>query len=309
MRSKRSEERARQRSPIRICSIALHVLRSAAFAGVIGHAREVVQRNDLELEKAIWQTIDRSGDPQGEAPSNRVSECIAALVGKDRIYVQQPTFLHVPRLPALRFFERSLAPWLERLESAFAEIRAELEALLERRIRSVHPASAGPAAEPVGAARSLERLGRILSLRHGQRVEENCKLCPRTAAALDELPMARIARRSPNAFFSLLKPYTRIPPHTGVANMRSVVHLPLIVPEGCGFRVGPEMRRWIEGQAWMFDDTIEHEAWNDSAKPRFVLIFDVCNPLLTPEERRHLSGVIEAIDAHYGRVPKWQGEP
>jgi aspartyl/asparaginyl beta-hydroxylase (cupin superfamily) len=59
----------------------------------------------------------------------------------------------------------------------------------------------------------------------------------------------------------------------------------LVVPEGCGFRVGGETREWRPGQAWAFDDTIEHEAWNDSDKPRAILILDVWNPLLTGPEQ------------------------
>jgi aspartyl/asparaginyl beta-hydroxylase (cupin superfamily) len=85
--------------------------------------------------------------------------------------------------------------------------------------------------------------------------------------------------------FSILEPRTRIPPHTGTSNVRLTVHLPLVVPPGCGFRVGAETREWREGEAWAFDDTIEHEAWNDSDQPRAILIIDAWNPLLTEAER------------------------
>ena len=85
--------------------------------------------------------------------------------------------------------------------------------------------------------------------------------------------------------FSILKPRTRIPPHTGTSNTRVTVHLPLIVPPGCRFRVGADTREWREGEAWAFDDTIEHEAWNDSDQPRAILIIDAWNPLLTEAER------------------------
>ena len=97
--------------------------------------------------------------------------------------------------------------------------------------------------------------------------------------------------------FSLLKPRTRIPPHTGVTNVRLVTHLPLIVPEGCSFRVGNETRPWIPGRAWVFDDTIEHEAWNDSDKLRVVLIFDIWHPDLTPPERTLVTALMAGINA------------
>ena len=105
---------------------------------------------------------------------------------------------------------------------------------------------------------------------------------------LAALPRNLIPGRAPSAFFSLLKPRTRIPPHTGVTNTRAIIHLPLIVPEGCGFRVGGETRAWREGEAFAFDDTIEHEAWNDSDELRVVLIFDVWNPHLSEEEQQLL---------------------
>src|SRR3546814_7386481 len=79
-------------------------------------------------------------------------------------------------------------------------------------------------------------------------------------AAIAAIPQPRISERTPNAMFSLLAPGKHIPPHTGVANTRLVCHLPLIVPDGCWFRVGAETREWKRGAAWVFDDTIEHEA-------------------------------------------------
>ena len=91
----------------------------------------------------------------------------------------------------------------------------------------------------------------------------------------------------------MLQPHTRIPAHTGIANFRLVVHLPLIVPPDCGFRVGAETRQWRIGEAWVFDDTIEHEAWNDSDQTRIIFICDVWSPRLSQEERA----------AHFGDVP------
>ena len=100
---------------------------------------------------------------------------------------------------------------------------------------------------------------------------------------------------------AFLKPKTRIPAHVGVSNTRLVVHVPLIVPQGCGFRVGNETREWIPGKAWIFDDTIEHAAWNDSDKLRVVLIFDVWNPLLTPPERAMITAMTAGMNAFAGK--------
>ena len=98
------------------------------------------------------------------------------------------------------------------------------------------------------------------------RNETNCARCPATAALLERLPLLDLPGKGPTAMFSLLEPRTRIPPHTGSNNVRATVHLPLIVPEGCGLRVGAETRAFAPGKAWAFDDTIEHEAWNDTTR-------------------------------------------
>jgi aspartyl/asparaginyl beta-hydroxylase (cupin superfamily) len=130
-------------------------------------------------------------------------------------------------------------------------------------------------------------------LQNGERIEANAQHCPRTLELLSGLDQPRIRGASPNAMFSLLAPRTRIPPHTGVANTRLVCHLPLIVPQNCGFRVGATMREWRVGEAFAFDDTIEHEAWNDSDELRVILIIDLWQPSLTQEEREAITAVIE----------------
>ena len=131
----------------------------------------------------------------------------------------------------------------------------------------------------------------------GREVAWNAKRAPKTMAALEHVPQPALPNRSPAAMFSVLQPRTRIPPHTGIANVRLVTHLALIVPEGCGFRVGSETRRWKEGEAWVFDDTIEHEAWNDSDLPRTILICDTWNPRLGEDERHAIAALMAAMDA------------
>jgi aspartate beta-hydroxylase len=128
--------------------------------------------------------------------------------------------------------------------------------------------------------------------------EEVCARCPETAAALDAIPQNRVPGKAPSAFFSILKPGAHIPPHTGVTNTRAIVHLPLVVPPGCSFRVGGETREWRVGEAFAFDDTIEHEAWNRSAEPRIVLILDVWNPHLDAAEQDLLARFFDLTGRH-----------
>jgi aspartate beta-hydroxylase len=99
----------------------------------------------------------------------------------------------------------------------------------------------------------------------------------------------------------MLQAGKHIPPHTGVTNSRSVVHLPLIVPPGCAFRVGGETREWREGEAFVFDDTIEHEAWNPSDQDRAVLILDCWNPYLSEHEREMICRLFTITDAEKDR--------
>ena len=130
----------------------------------------------------------------------------------------------------------------------------------------------------------------------GRKNEAVCELCPETAAALAAVPQSHVPGKAPNAFFSILRPGAHIPPHTGVTNTRAIIHLPLVVPDGCTFRVGGETRHWREGEAFAFDDTIEHEARNDSNQRRVLLIFDVWNPHLTEAERANLERLFAIVD-------------
>ncbi|HEX5339793.1 MAG TPA: aspartyl/asparaginyl beta-hydroxylase domain-containing protein [Gammaproteobacteria bacterium] len=222
--------------------------------------------------------------------------------------LQKPTFLTFPDIPARAWFERSEFPWLESMERQTGQIRAELIEVLRGDegfrpfvdIDKSHPGAAYW--EGVNQSPSWNA---FFFYRDGVRFEDNCRRCPVTAAALDSIPINRVADHSPEAFFSVLKPGAIIPPHTGVANIRLVTHLPLIIPPDCGIRVGEETRGWKEGECIVFDDTFEHEAWNRSDKTRVVLIFDIWNPYLTPPEQEAMRAVIEGLSAfrrHHGQM-------
>ena len=208
--------------------------------------------------------------------------------GRRKVYVQQPVDGHFPYLPALEFFPRALFPWLEALESSTAAIADELETLLRDGDEGFAPYVAFEASQPVnqwGALNHSTRWSAWYLWKDGERQYAHCARCPATVAALESVPLLDLPGKGPTVMFSILAPRTRIPPHTGSSNVRATVHLPLVVPEGCGFRVGAETREWRVGEAWAFDDTIEHEAWNDSDAPRAILILDVWNPLLSEAER------------------------
>ena len=139
----------------------------------------------------------------------------------------------------------------------------------------------------------------------GVRQDANCARCPQTAALLERLPLARQSGYGPTAMFSVLAPHTHIPPHTGSSNARAIVHLPLILPPDCHFRVGNETRPWRMGEAWAFDDSIDHEAWNDSGETRVILIFDVWNPLVTQAERDMIETMMLAYNEFSAGADKY----
>lgn len=122
--------------------------------------------------------------------------------------------------------------------------------------------------------------------------------CPVTMAVLESLPLPRIAGRGPMALFSLLAPHTHIPPHWGMLNTRLIVHLPLIVPDHCRLRVGNHVQAVEAGKAMIFDDSIQHEAWNDSDAVRVVLLFEIWRPELDESERAALTAMFEAIRSY-----------
>ena len=88
------------------------------------------------------------------------------------------------------------------------------------------------------------------------------------------------------AYFSVLSPGARLQAHCGPTNARLRVHIGLSVPENAAMRVGNETRLWREGEAFIFDDSFEHEVWNEGTEPRLVFIFDVWHPQLSTDEAR-----------------------
>ena len=215
--------------------------------------------------------------------------------------MQDPLLLCFPRLAPIPFHDRALFPWLGEVEAATEMLREELFTVLREDRAKFAPYIQFPPGAPVNQWAELNYSPAWTSFflwRDGVRQNENCARCPGASALLDRLPLAHQRGYGPSAMFSVLSPRTRIPPHTGSANTRLIAHLPLILPPSCGFRVGNDSRDWRMGEAWVFDDTIEHEAWNDSEETRVILIFDVWNPLLTQAERELVCEMMEALNTY-----------
>ena len=265
------------------------------------HAREVHARYEADLAVALTESVGASSH-SGPA-ARRLDAFIGRLTGARRVFHQQPAQFDYPGMPAIEFYDREEFACLEALEAATPDIIAELQGVFDDDEAGLEPYVNYPPGVPLDQWAELNRSPRWSGyhlLQGGEPVEAHTRRCPKTMAAIAELPQPRVVRRSPAAMFSVLQPKTRIPPHHGVANTRLVLHLPLIVPDGCGFRVGNETREWKVGEAWVFDDTIEHEAWNDSDKPRTILICDMWSPRLSDEERALIARVMAAMDEFSG---------
>jgi len=266
-------------------------------------ARTAVAANTAALEAHLRSRLADSMGREHEHSLVRFQHCLDVLLGKRQVYTPQPTFMHFPRLPALEFYDRSEFPWLDKFEAATEAMRNELTQVLASDAGGVVPYVEYPDGVPLNQWKELNhsrRWGAYYLLKNGGRLEEHLARCPQTAALLAEAPLADVPGQAPTAFFSVLEPNTHIPAHTGVTNTRLVVHVPLVVPAGCRFRVGSETREWKAGSAWVFDDTIEHEAWNDSDQPRAILIIDTWNPFLTAVERELVSAATETVVDYYG---------
>ena len=267
---------------------------------LLAHARSYVERQRRTLAQALDEALANELEGASARDRRRAQAAADTLLGRRSIYTHQCHGLHYPFLPADEFFDREHFPWLERLEAATADIRAELEAILANPDPGLAPYVEQPPGVPDNKWSPLDRSldwGALHLWRDGERIDEACARAPKTAALVETMPLCRIPGRAPAVFFSILKAGARIPPHTGVTNVRSIVHLPLIVPEGCTFRVGGETRPWVEGEAFVFDDTIEHEAVNPTDRDRAVLILDCWNPYLSETERAAICRIYEVSDA------------
>jgi aspartyl/asparaginyl beta-hydroxylase len=267
-------------------------------------AEAMCERYAAQFEAFLRERLVARGLVEGRSTA-RFRDSLDILAGRKKIYFQEPRQYFLPGLPQIQFYERDDFPWLDKLEAATADIRAELMAILQEE-SAFKPYVEGDARLPQTEHQGMlnnPSWSAFYLWKQGEIVPQNAARCPKTLSALADAPFAGVKNRSPSVMFSLLRPGARIPPHTGEVNTRLICHLPLIVPDHCSFRVGNETRRLVEGKAWVFDDTMEHEAWNGSDRTRVILLFEIWRPELTAEERGLVSAMFEAIDAYGGGRP------
>lgn len=265
-------------------------------------ARDQTRRFEGHLNDSL-----RSAGFDPVASSERFTQSLELMAGRKQLYLSRPLFYLFPGLPQVQFQPADTLPWMREVEAATGDMRAELQALLEE------PERFRPYVESRKDRTNSDTAGMIdnpdwsalFLWKDGVEQQEVARRCPRTMEALASVPLCRVPGRTPSILFSKLGAGARIPPHHGLINVRLICHLPLIAPPGSRFRVGNDVREWKEGQGWAFDDTVEHEARNDSDLDRTILIFDVWKPELTAEERDLVASMFQSIDSYGKAAPAW----
>uniref|UniRef100_K3W7Q2 Aspartyl/asparaginy/proline hydroxylase domain-containing protein n=1 Tax=Globisporangium ultimum (strain ATCC 200006 / CBS 805.95 / DAOM BR144) TaxID=431595 RepID=K3W7Q2_GLOUD len=199
----------------------------------------------------------------------------------------------IPSLRAQPQWDCEAFPWIATLERMFPVIKEELLALKHK--QGFQPYRAPTWASSIRANDGLGSVGHdagdwnvFYLFLHNVDFSTNRALCPNTVAVIKS-----ISSHYDHAFFSALAPQTHIKKHHGPTNKKLRCHLPLIVPKDkCRLRVGDETIYVQEGKCFVFNDSFEHEAWNDDPHhSRIVLIVDVWHPDLSAQEQKFFSFV------------------
>ena len=278
---------------------------ASGLQGLPADLTERLHRAEAQRDAAATRFRDRmagaltaAGIDEGAA-GPRFAEALAIVSGQTRPYLQEPTSFYFPGLPQRAFYDPEEFAWAAALAAATPAITAEITAVLAER-GGMEPYVERPKDRPAKAHSLLDdpRWSAFHLVRGGEPVAANAARCPATMAAIKDAPIPVIKGRSPMVLFSILQPHTHIEPHNGMLNTRLICHLPLIVPPNCRLRVGNTTRSVEPGKVMIFDDSIEHEAWNDSDAPRAILLFEIWRPELTVPERAALTAMYESVTAY-----------
>lgn len=261
--------------------------------------------NQREVERRIGAALEAEALDLTPGERRRAARLASNISRRTRIYHSEATHFHYPGLREIEFHDRAGFPWLEELESLTGQIAAELDVVANSADSVLVPYVQYGASEPLAQWRELNHnrdWTAIHLIQRAERIVPNADYCPVTMAFLDKMDQPWIEGCGANAMFSMLAPRTSIPPHVGVANFRLLCHLPLIIPGKCWFRVGEEVHDWELGRAWVFDDSIEHEAVNETDHLRVIMIFDIWHPDLSPAEKAAIAATVAASSIPAGAL-------
>jgi ornithine lipid ester-linked acyl 2-hydroxylase len=211
--------------------------------------------------KSLWERIVQWTITGGE----RVLAPIERWIGR-RSLVGDATFFPLERFP-----------WVRQVEDNWTTIRGELERVLED--HEALPNFQDISKDQIEITDD-DRWKTFFLYGFGFKAKLGLEMCPQTAALMEQIPGMT------TAMFSILSPRKHILDHRGPYKGVLRYHLGLIVPrekEACRIRVGEDFRHWEDGKSMIFDDTFNHEVWNDTDETRVVLFVDVLRPLPSPE--------------------------
>jgi len=261
---------------------------------------------DIRFKDHLLASLDNAGFTRSNRHP-RFQKSLEMMLGeRDRLpefrqFPQIPLVHYYPDLPYVQFADPTAFGWVSKLEAEFPSLQEEALSLLEGHA-DFRPYVRRDLQRPQGDVHGMLEnpdWSTLFLWENGAAVEDHVAHCPKIfEAIIRHVPLCHIGRRAPSIMLSLLRPGAKIPPHTGMINCRFICHLPLVVPPDCGFRVGNQTIEWEEGKVIVFDDTVEHEAWNNSAHNRLVLIFDIWRPELDASEQAQITALFDAVDQY-----------
>ena len=274
-------------------------LPSAARPGVERVFDRLKQHSD-NLQKHVATESNAAKSQTSERDQARFDHARDLLFARRQRFVQEPRAFFYPELPDRQFYETAEFDWASKLIEAEAAIHEEFETLRQS------PNLFTPYIHATGNT-PIDRNHPLLDnpdwsavhlVKNGVANDDITAMMPSVLRALEGAPLERVEGRGPTVLVSRLAAGAKIAPHTGYLNTRLTCHLPIILPGDCGLRVGNETRHWQSGEMLIFNDSINHEAWNNSGQDRYVLIFFVWRPELSEQEREMIKELLESVDAY-----------
>lgn len=276
-----------------------------SLAPAIARAETAWAAHQQGLEARLGTAIEASQADLTPAERKRTARLASNVSRRTRAYHSEATHFHYPGLRELEFHDPAQFAWLPAFEAATETIAGEMQGAAAATAAELVPYIQYAQGKPLAQWEGLNfnpAWTAIHLIDRGRTIEANARLCPQTMDLLGQVPQPWIGGCGANAMFSLLAPRTSIPPHVGVANFRLLCHVPLVLPGQCWFRTGASRCEWEQGRAFVFDDTIEHEAANESDQLRVVMIFDTWHPDLSPAEQAAITAMVGAAAISFGTL-------
>ena len=258
------------------------------FAGMVERGLlERFEEKDIERVLASWRLLDKDyyhkeyvGEPDKENESFMIQECHS----------------YVPGLSITPFWNASDFEWAKYLESKYAEIRKEFDAVnsnMKKLMQEGNNIWAGALTEDANSYG--EGWKTLVLMNRGRWDPVNLNMFPKTSKAVHEsgIPATEV-------FFASMKGPSEIKKHTDFTNFVLTSHLAVDIPYSgenkCRITVGDETRQWINGDVMVFDTSLIHDAVNESDQMRYILMFRLWHPDLTQVERDALQFTYDCLE-------------